>query len=124
MQAPFFLRLAPRAERMSGPSAKGRIEADRTNDEGGGARGGRRQLLAPEHRAHPGHQLARREGLGQVVVAAELEPDDAVHLLPLGGEEDEGQALLTGVITALVVQWYIGSLMRVPLPRGLMDALL
>lgn len=27
-------------------------------------------------------------------------------------------ALLTGVLTALVVQWFFGSLMRVPLPRG------
>jgi len=27
-------------------------------------------------------------------------------------------ALLTGVLTAVVVQWFFGSLMRVPLPRG------
>jgi hypothetical protein len=27
-------------------------------------------------------------------------------------------ALLIGVLTALVVQWFFGSLMRVPLPRG------
>jgi putative tricarboxylic transport membrane protein len=27
-------------------------------------------------------------------------------------------ALLTGVVAALVVQWFFGSLMRVPLPRG------
>ena len=27
-------------------------------------------------------------------------------------------ALLTGVLAALVVQWFFGSLMRVPLPRG------
>jgi putative tricarboxylic transport membrane protein len=27
-------------------------------------------------------------------------------------------AALTGVLTALVVQWFFGSLMRVPLPRG------
>jgi putative tricarboxylic transport membrane protein len=27
-------------------------------------------------------------------------------------------AVLTGVLTALVVQWFFGSLMRVPLPRG------
>ncbi len=27
-------------------------------------------------------------------------------------------ALLTGVLTALVMQWFFGSLMRVPLPRG------
>ncbi|MFM7533812.1 MAG: tripartite tricarboxylate transporter TctB family protein [Rubrivivax sp.] len=27
-------------------------------------------------------------------------------------------SLATGVVTALVVQWFFGSLMRVPLPRG------
>jgi hypothetical protein len=27
-------------------------------------------------------------------------------------------ALLTGAVAALVVQWFFGSLMRVPLPRG------
>jgi len=27
-------------------------------------------------------------------------------------------AVLTGVVAALVVQWFFGSLMRVPLPRG------
>ena len=27
-------------------------------------------------------------------------------------------ALITGMLTALVVQWFFGSLMRVPLPRG------
>lgn len=27
-------------------------------------------------------------------------------------------ALVTGVLAALVVQWFFGTLMRVPLPRG------
>ena len=36
---------------------------------------------AAQHRAHPREQLAHLEGLGQVVVGAELEADDAVDLL-------------------------------------------
>ena len=34
-------------------------------------------------------QLARVEGLGQVVVGADLEADDAVDVLDLGGEHDD-----------------------------------
>ena len=44
---------------------------------------------APQDRAHAGHQLARAEGLRQVVVAAELEPEDTVDLLVLRGEKDD-----------------------------------
>src|SRR5262249_3407805 len=36
---------------------------------------------APEHRAHPGQQLPQRERLRDVVVGAELKPEDAVRLL-------------------------------------------
>ena len=44
------------------------------------------------HRADPGGELARGEGLGHVVVGAELEPDDTVGLLAAGGEHDHRAA--------------------------------
>ena len=60
-----------------------------------------RQLLAhrlraraAQHRAQPGQQLARAEGLGHVVVGAELEADHAVGLVALGGEHEDGDAAL------------------------------
>src|SRR5215470_12493345 len=37
-------------------------------------------------------ELARVERLGQVVVGAELEADDLVHVLPLGGDHDDRDA--------------------------------
>ena len=45
---------------------------------------------APQERLHAGDELARREWLGQVVVPADREPDDAVDLLAPGREEDHG----------------------------------
>ena len=47
---------------------------------------------APEDRAHPRHQLARAERLGQVVVGAELEADQLVALLDARGEHDDRHA--------------------------------
>ena len=44
---------------------------------------------APSHRPDPGHELAHAERLHDVVVRAELEPDDAVDLLSLGGDHDD-----------------------------------
>ena len=38
----------------------------------------------------PGHELAGREGLGDVVVGAELEPEDPVDLVVAGGEHHDG----------------------------------
>ena len=48
-----------------------------------------RRLRAPQDGAHPRQQLARVERLGQVVVGAELEPDDLVDVVALGGEHDD-----------------------------------
>ena len=39
--------------------------------------------VAPQHRAHPGQHLSQLERLGDVVVGAELEPDDAVDRVAL-----------------------------------------
>ena len=47
---------------------------------------------APHDRADPGDQLAQPERLDDVVVGAELEPDDAVGLLAAGGHDDDRDA--------------------------------
>ena len=45
---------------------------------------------AAEQSADASNQLTRREGLDEVVVGTELEADDAVLDLALGGEHDDG----------------------------------
>jgi hypothetical protein len=47
-------------------------------------------VRAAEDGPHPGQQLADGEGLGHVVVGAQLEPDHLVDLLPARGEHDDG----------------------------------
>jgi hypothetical protein len=49
-----------------------------------------RRGAAAQHGVDARHELARVEGLGQVVVGAHLQADDAVHLVALGGEHDDG----------------------------------
>ena len=49
---------------------------------------------APHDGAHPGQQFARIEGLAHVVVGAHFEADDAVHLLALGGNDDDRRVAL------------------------------
>ena len=51
-----------------------------------------RLLGAAEERPDPGRQLAQAERLGDVVVGAELEPDDLVELGVLGREHDDRHA--------------------------------
>jgi hypothetical protein len=47
------------------------------------ARGrGARSIQPPDDRAHPRKELAQVKGLRHIVVGAELEPDDAVDLIP------------------------------------------
>ena len=46
-------------------------------------------LGAPQRGLDPARELAHRERLGDVVVGAELEPDDLVDLLGLGGQHDD-----------------------------------
>jgi hypothetical protein len=46
-------------------------------------------LAAPQDRAHARHELARRERLGEVIVAADLEAVDAVDLVVLGRQEHD-----------------------------------
>src|SRR5690606_31106787 len=40
-------------------------------------------------RLDPGQEFAHREGLGQVVVGADLQPDDTVHLVVARGEHQD-----------------------------------
>jgi hypothetical protein len=58
-----------------------------------GRSGGNR---AAEHRAHPGDQLARLEGLGHVVVRADLQAGHPVHELIPRGEEDHRRSRTAG----------------------------
>ena len=46
---------------------------------------------AAQHRLDARHDLARAEGLDDVIVRAQLEPDDAVDLLALCGEHQDGE---------------------------------
>src|SRR6478609_4104323 len=47
------------------------------------------RLRAAEDRLHSGDELARREGLRQVVVGADLETDDTVRLLVTRREHED-----------------------------------
>jgi hypothetical protein len=44
---------------------------------------------APQHRAHPCEQLARVEGLGQIIIGAHLEAHDAIGVLADRGQHDD-----------------------------------
>ena len=51
-----------------------------------------RRTRPSKERLDAGDQLAGRERLGEVVVGSEFEPDDSVHLLPFGREEEDRKA--------------------------------
>src|SRR5438093_12541011 len=46
---------------------------------------------SPEDGAHTRDDLARRERLRHVIVRSELQADDAIGLLPAGGQHDHGR---------------------------------
>ena len=73
----------------------GRIEPQRADGEGLAL--GHGAFGAAQHRLDPQHHLPRAERLGHVVVRPELETDDAVDLLALGGQHDEWQRPRAGV---------------------------
>ncbi len=60
---------------------------------GGGAGLG----LAAQHGPQPGHHHSGAEGLGDVVVGAQLQTSDDVGLFALGGEHDDGYVAGLGV---------------------------
>ena len=47
-------------------------------------------LHAAEHGVDARGQLARVERLGQIVVCADLQAHDAIHVLAAGGQENDG----------------------------------
>jgi hypothetical protein len=53
---------------------------------------GRLRRVPPQHGLDPRHQLARAEGLGDVIVGAKLEAVNLVALAGAGGEHDDRQA--------------------------------
>ncbi len=62
-----------------------KVERGRALDRAGVARCG----LTAQHRIDPRQQLARVERLGQVIVSAHLEAEDAVDVLAARGEHDD-----------------------------------
>ena len=44
----------------------------------------------PQDGRQAGQKLARVEGFGQVVVGADLKPDDAIHVVPARGQHQDG----------------------------------
>ena len=78
-----------------GGAVRRRVEADlaELDDRGGLLFAG----VPAQDRLDPQDDLARAERLGDVVVGAELEADDAVELLALRGQHDERQAGGRGV---------------------------
>jgi hypothetical protein len=58
--------------------------------------GGLGRRAAPQHRVDPREQLARVERLGQIVVGADLEADDAVDILDLRSQHDDRRRIVGG----------------------------
>src|SRR5512133_2045442 len=50
--------------------------------------------LMPKRRPHPGEQLVHAEGLGYVIVSAEIERLDLARFVAATGEDDDGNALV------------------------------
>ena len=55
---------------------------------------------AAKHRVDARQQFARVEGLGEIVVGADFQADDAVNVLALGGQHDDGRTVIGGPQTA------------------------
>ena len=85
------LRLAVARERARGEVERVRPERHAAFVAG---RAGRDALAMPaQHRVDARDELARIERLGQVVVGAHLEADDAVDVLALGRQHDDRHGL-------------------------------
>ncbi len=83
---------------------------------------------APENRAQAGEELARLERLGQIVVGADLQADDAVCGIPARGEHQHRRVLFRAQLAAHLESVDVGQhqvehqrvkrLMRKPLESG------
>ena len=83
--------------------ARREVERERTErDLALGRRRTRREAFGvpAQHGLDAGDELARIERLRQVVVGAHLETDDAVDVLALGGQHDDGHAVAGGAQAA------------------------
>jgi hypothetical protein len=56
--------------------------------------GGRPRLVAPENGAHASHQFPRVERLGQIIVGAQIQADDAVHVVGAGRQHEHRHTAL------------------------------
>jgi len=78
-----------------GQAARREVETERPELHqlllGGGGAGRRGRRPPPQHRLDARHQLPRIERFGQVVVRADFQPHDALHVVALGGEHDDRQ---------------------------------
>src|SRR5664279_2268361 len=83
-----------------GEPAQCQVEHEGAEADGLGVERGRARRFhlrpAPQHGVDAGEQLARIEGFGKVVVGADLEADDAVDILDLGGEHDDRRHVVGG----------------------------
>jgi len=81
----------PRAGRIA-QLAQAKIDPPAQKGEGGRAIGGADGLgggLAAQHRVDPRQQFARIERLGQVIVGAHFQPENAVDVLAARGQHDD-----------------------------------
>jgi hypothetical protein len=84
-----------RSRRRAGrPAQRGRRQSVPLVSPRGGAATCCRRASAPQQGAHPGQQLSRAEGLGQVVVGAHLQAHHAVDLFAARRQHQDGHVRL------------------------------
>ena len=83
-----------RDSRSSLAAAEGDAAAVAAGAAGSGGFGRRPRLQPAQHALHPCQQFARVEGLGDVVVGAELQADDAVDDIGRGRDHDDAQVVV------------------------------
>jgi hypothetical protein len=67
------------------------------------------KLTSSDGRPGAGDELGHLEGLGHVVVGAELQPDDDVHGVALGGEHDDRDPALRPDLAADLISVEYGE---------------
>ncbi len=66
---------------------------------------GERRADAAQHRRHPRNQLARGEGLGDIIVCPGLQPTHPIFLLAARGEHDDRHIRRVGTAAQLAAQF-------------------
>ena len=49
------------------------------------------QCVAPQNGPHPRQQFARLKRFGDIVIGPHLQPHDAIHRVPFGGQHQDGR---------------------------------